>query len=143
MIKIASNVLTIEIKDQKSSTISDLNILFIFCYLFWAFYSLAKMRPKSTIKFPSYQPLLAHAQPSHHVAVNSNSQTLTPNRPALLFKAKKTRPRTRPDRRYAARFLLVAMTRHSWCPRFESMSFVVNILACKLKIVNNRNWKKT
>ena len=23
--------------------------------------------------------------------------------------------------------------------RFESMSFVVNILACKLKIVNNRN----
>ena len=25
--------------------------------------------------------------------------------------------------------------------RFESMSFVVNILACKLKIVNNRNWK--
>ena len=24
-------------------------------------------------------------------------------------------------------------------PRFESMSFVVNILACKLKIVNNRN----
>ena len=30
------------------------------------------------------------------------------------------------------------------CPhaRFESMSFVVNILACKLKIVNNRNWKK-
>ena len=27
--------------------------------------------------------------------------------------------------------------------RFESMSFVVNILACKLKIVNNRNWKKT
>ena len=28
-------------------------------------------------------------------------------------------------------------------PRFESMSFVVNILACKLKIVNNRNWKKT
>ena len=30
------------------------------------------------------------------------------------------------------------------CPRsrFESMSFVVNILACKLKIVNNRNWKR-
>ena len=27
-------------------------------------------------------------------------------------------------------------------PRFESMSFVVNILACKLKIVNNRNWKR-
>ena len=23
--------------------------------------------------------------------------------------------------------------------RFESMSFIVNILACKLKIVNNRN----
>ena len=27
----------------------------------------------------------------------------------------------------------------SLCARFESMSFVVNILACKLKIVNNRN----
>ena len=26
--------------------------------------------------------------------------------------------------------------------RFESMSFVVNILACKLKIVNNTNWKR-
>ena len=26
-----------------------------------------------------------------------------------------------------------------WYSRFESMSFVVNILACKLKIVNNRN----
>ena len=31
----------------------------------------------------------------------------------------------------------------SWYAKFESMSFVVNILACKLKIVNNRNWKKT
>ena len=25
--------------------------------------------------------------------------------------------------------------------RFESMSFIANILACKLKIVKNRNWK--
>ena len=35
-----------------------------------------------------------------------------------------------------------ALDSRPW-PRFESMSFVVNILACKLKIVNNRNWKKT
>ena len=33
----------------------------------------------------------------------------------------------------------LSLARHAGPPRFESMSFVVNILACKLKIVNNRN----
>ena len=37
------------------------------------------------------------------------------------------------------KFWLFGQPWRMFSTRFESMSFVVNILACKLKIVNNRN----